>query len=149
MAVDVTARTTIRRPVTQVAAYAGDPVNAPKWYRRIASAEWVRGPGPDGPQVGDQVRFRARFMGRNLDYVYEITELVPGERVTMRTSQGPFPMTTEYSWAPAGGGTTEMSIRNHGEPSGFSLLVAPMLSLSMRRAMSQDLATLKRQLEGT
>lgn len=149
MAVDVTARTTIRRPVAEVAAFAGDPANAPRWYRRISTAEWVQGPGPDGLRVGDQVRFRARFLGRDLDYTYELTEVVPGERLTMRTSQGPFPMTTEYSWAPAGPGTTTMSIRNHGAPAGFSRLAAPMLSLSMRRAMSQDLATLKRQLEGT
>ena len=40
-----------------------------------------------------------------------------------------------------------MTLRNHGEPSGFSRLVAPLMARAMRRAMTQDLADLKRLLE--
>ena len=36
----------------------------------------------------------ARFLGRTIDYTYEVTELVEGERMTMTTASGPFPMTT-------------------------------------------------------
>ena len=137
--VDVTVRTTIDRPRHQVAADAADPRHAPEWYRRIDEAEVVAG---DPPAVGSRVRFVARFLGRRLEYTYEIVEHDPGERLTMRTAEGPFPMETTYTWADAGSGATTMTLRNRGEPTGFSKLVAPLMARAMRRAMTQDLAAL-------
>jgi hypothetical protein len=40
MAVDVTTEIFTARPHGQVAAYAGDPSNAPRWYADIASPRW-------------------------------------------------------------------------------------------------------------
>ncbi len=144
MSVDVTVTTVIERPIAEVAAFAGDPSNAPRWYRRIASAEWQTEPPVT---LGSRIAFRARFLGRDLAYTYEITEYTPGEQVAMRTSEGPFPMHTTYTWRPVGDRVTHMTLRNHGEPSGFAQLGAPLVSFAMRRAMTQDLADLKRLLE--
>jgi polyketide cyclase/dehydrase/lipid transport protein len=66
----------------------------------------------------------------------------------MRTSDGPFPMETTYTWEPVGDGGTRMTLRNRGEPSGFSKLAAPMLRAAMRRANRKDLERLKQLLEG-
>lgn len=144
MSVDVTATIVIERPIAEVSAYTGDPSNAPEWYRRISSAEWETDPPM---RLGSRVRFRARFLGRDLAYTYEITELTPGEQVAMRTTEGPFPMRTTYTWRPVGDRVTHMTMRNHGEPAGWSRLVAPFVASSMRRAMRQDLDGLKRRLE--
>jgi hypothetical protein len=65
----------------------------------------------------------------------------------MATSQGPFPMETSYSWADSPGGGTTMTLRNRGEPSGFSKLAAPMIAAAMRRANRKDLEKLKSLLE--
>lgn len=143
MSVDVLSRITIARASGDVAAFAADPANAPAWYSRIASAELLTGPAV---AIGSRIRFVARFMGRRMDYVYEITDLVPGERMTMRTAEGPFPMETTYTWEPEGGGTL-MSLRNRGEPAGFSRLAAPLIAPAMRRANRQDLESLRRLLE--
>jgi hypothetical protein len=97
-------------------------------------------------RVGSRVAFVARFLGRRLEYTYEIAELVPGERLVMRTEQGPFPMETTYTWAAVPGGT-RMTLRNRGEPAGFSAVVAPFLAPAMRRANRKDLAALKEILE--
>ncbi len=115
MSVDVVTETTIQRPVEVVSAYAADPTNAPEWYANISSAEWKSEPS----QVGSRVAFVASFLGRRLAYTYELVEWVPAERLVMRTAEGPFPMETTYTWAPAGEGATRMTLRNRGEPSGF------------------------------
>ena len=144
MTVDVGATIVVDRPIDEVATFAGDPSNAPRWYRRISSAEWQTDPPIS---LGSRIAFRARFMGRDLDYVYEVTEYTPGEQVAMRTAEGPFPMATTYTWRPVGPAKTHMTLRNHGEPAGFSRLAAPLISRAMRRAMNQDLADLKALLE--
>jgi uncharacterized membrane protein len=144
MNVDVAATIVIERPIDEVSSFAGDPSNAPRWYRRITSAEWQTDPPI---MLGSRIAFRARFLGRDLAYTYEITEYTPGEQIAMRTAEGPFPMATTYTWRAIGSRVTHMTLRNHGEPRGFSKLAAPMMSIAMRRAMRQDLADLKRLLE--
>ena len=116
----------IQAPREDVAAYASDPKNAPQWYRNIDSARWLSEPPL---RVGSPVAFSAQFLGRTLDYSYEIVELVPGERLLMRTSQGPFPMQTTYTWHDAGDGTG-MTLCNSGNPAGSPLLPGPSWALS-------------------
>src|ERR687894_1142495 len=139
--VDVQVETVIDRPTSEVADYAGDPTNAPEWYANIASVEW-RTPPPVA--VGSRMDFVASFLGRRLAYTYEVTDLVPGERLVMRTAQGPFPMETTYTWEPAGPGRTRMTLRNRGEPTGFGRVAAPVMAAAVRRANDNDLAAIKR-----
>ena len=141
---DVTVERVIRSPVAEVAAYAGDPSHAPAWYANIRSVDW-RTPPP--VRVGSQMDFVASFLGRRIAYTYEVVDLVPGERLEMRTAQGPFPMRTTYTWAEAGEGHTLMRLRNDGDPSGFSRLAAPVMATAVRRATTKDLAALARILE--
>ena len=65
----------------------------------------------------------------------------------MRTAQGPFAMETTYVWSTDSQSATRMSLRNHGEPSGFTGIAAPAMTLAMRRANTKDLAALKALLE--
>ena len=144
MAVDVLTEITISRPADVVAAYAGDPSNAPAWYANIASIRWETEPPL---RTGSRVAFTAHFLGRELAYTYEITEFVPDERLVMRTAQGPFPMETTYTWQPAGDRSTRMTLRNRGEPAGFSRLAGPFMAFAMRRANQKDLRKLRSILE--
>lgn len=134
----------IDRPREEVAAYVADPDNATAWYRNIASVEW-RSPKPAG--VGSRIAFVAQFLGRRLAYTYEIKEIVPGRRFVMGMADGPFAMETTYEWSDAAGGGTHMTLRNRGNPTGFSKLTAPMMAAAMKRANSKDLALLKQILE--
>ncbi len=143
MGVDVRVETTIARPVAEVAAYAGDPGNAPEWYANITSVVWRTDPPI---AVGSEMDFVARFLGRTLSYTYRVTELVPEQRLVMETAQGPFPMRTTYTWEPAVEGT-RMTLQNTGSPAGFGRVAAPVMEAAMRRATAKDLARLKALLE--
>src|SRR5262249_56709788 len=118
--------------------------NAPEWYTNIESIKWLTEPPV---AVGSRMDFVAHFLGRRLAYTYEVVEMVPQQRLVMRTAQGPFPMETSYEWSPSGDGSTRMSLRNRGEPSGFAGVAAPLMSAGMRRANQKDLARLKSVLE--
>jgi len=142
--VDVLTEVTIDGPCDRVAAYAADPSNAPEWYVNIKSVEWKTTPPI---QVGSRVAFVAQFLGRRLAYTYEIVDLVPQKKLVMRTAEGPFPMETTYTWEPVGDGKTKMTLRNRGEPKGFSKLVGPLMAAAMRRANQKDLARIKLLLE--
>ncbi|NET32392.1 MAG: ATPase [Cyanothece sp. SIO1E1] len=142
--VDVNTEIIIDKPVELVASYAMNPDNAPEWYVNIDSAEW-RTAKP--LTLGSQIAFKAQFMGRTLAYVYEIIELIPNEKLIMRTADGPFLMETTYTWTAISDDTTRMTLRNRGEPTGFSKLFAPFMAMMMRRANNKDLKSIKSILE--
>jgi uncharacterized membrane protein len=145
MQVDVQSAIDIKRPVREVARYAADPDNAPLWYVNIKSIEWVT---PPPMQVGSRIAFVAHFLGRRVAYTYEIVEFISGVRLLMRTSEGPFPMETTYTWEANPDGTTRMTLRNRGTPAGFAAWFAPVMAGAIRRANRKDLALLKKRLEG-
>jgi uncharacterized membrane protein len=144
VAVDVLTEIEIKRPRDEVAAFAADPANAPAWYKNIKAIEWQTSPPA---VVGSRIRFRAQFLGRTLDYTYEVRELQQGHRFVMATAQGPFPMETTYTWEDAPDGATKMTLRNRGEPSGFAAVTAPVMARAMRKANEADLRRLKELLE--
>jgi len=143
--VDVQTDIVIHRPRHAVADYASNPDNASTWYRNIHESHRLT-PGPMGR--GSKVAFIARFLGRELSYTYEFVEYVPGEKLVMRTAQGPFPMQTTYTWTDAGGGT-RMTLGNTGSPSGFSKLAGLFMAPMIRRATREDLQKLKSILEAS
>jgi hypothetical protein len=144
MAVDVLTEIVIKRPRDEVAAFAADPANVTAWYKNIEAVEWET---PPPAVVGSRVRFRARFLGRTLEYTYEVRENTPGQRFVMSTAQSPFPMETTYTWEDAPRGSTKMTLRNRGQPSGFAAITAPVMARAIRRANEADLRRLKALLE--
>jgi uncharacterized membrane protein len=144
MAVDVLTEITIAVPAEVVAAYAADPANAPAWYENITSVTWETEPPL---RAGSRMAFTARFLGRKLAYTYEVTQFTPGERLVMRTAQGPFPMETTYTWQAMDDHSTRMTLRNSGEPAGFPKAAARLMTMAIRRANRKDLRNLRAILE--
>src|SRR5688572_24301241 len=68
MGVDVLTEIEIARPRAEVAAFAGDPANAPRWYVNIKTVEWETAPPL---RLGSKVAFVAHFLGRRFAYSYE------------------------------------------------------------------------------
>lgn len=142
--VDVTTKILISVPKDKVAAYAEDPEHAPRWYKNIKSVEWKT---PKPLSVGSRIAFKAKFLGRELAYIYKIEKYVPRQILVMRTLQGPFPMETTYSWEAIGDNSCMMTLKNKGMPSGFSKLLSPFMAMAMRLANKKDLKLLKSILE--
>ena len=146
MDVNVTTTTVIGRDAEIVADFAMNPDNAPRWYMNIKSVRWET---PPPLRIGTRLRFAAHFLGRRLEYTYEVVQLEVHPRMVMRTAQGPFPRETTYQFERISIGATRMTLRNHGSPSGFSRFVAPFMTFAMKRASRADLARLNALLEQT
>lgn len=144
MPVDINTEIVIDRPREEVAAFAADPDNATEWYEHVKRVVWrTRRPLAVGTRIG----FLAESLGRQLEFVYEVTTLVPGEELVMQSTEGRFPMETTYAWVDEPGGGTRMHLRNHAEPRGVGRLSAALLRRSMRRSNAKDLSRLKAVLE--
>ena len=142
--VDVTTEILITADKNLVSGFSSNPDNAPAWYKNIKYVDWKT----ERPlQVGSQIAFMAKFLGKKLFYVYEIRELLPGEKLVMSTENGPFPMETTYTWETVDENKTRMVLRNKGVPAGFSKFVAPFMSFMISRANRKDLRCLKQILE--
>ena len=61
--VDVTVQTTNECPPETVAAFAGNPTNAPRWYANIRSVDWQT---PPPVAAGSRMDSVAQFVGRQL-----------------------------------------------------------------------------------
>lgn len=141
---DVTVATVFEAPRALVAEVAGDPEQAVRWFSNVRSVRWHGAPGVTEGAVVDLV---TKFLGRELAYTYRVVELVPQERLVMRTEQGPHPLETTLSWwdeEPVDGSPrTGMSLRNAGRPRGMTTLASGAVTLGMKRAMRRDLERLR------
>ena len=110
----------------------------------IKSVVWKT---PPSLQIGSEIAFKARFLGRQLSYIYKVGEWAVSKKLFMRANDGPFPMETTYIWQAIDDKTTRMKLRNQAIPTGFSKLFAPFMSLMIRKANKKDLQRLNALLE--
>ena len=146
MPLDATATTTIDRPPDVVARYAFDPANDPGWIGGVSSVEPVTG-GPTA--VGSRVIRRGSFMGRPLEWLMEVVELVPDRRIELHALRSPFPMDVTYTLEPSGtdGRSTQATVRVRGEAHGYYAIAGPLLGPMVRGSLKGDVNRLKRLVE--
>ncbi len=136
---DTSAAQRIPAPPADVFAYATDPSNEPDWIDGVQAARQLT----EGElQVGTRTERTASFLGKDITYVLEVTELEPPHRIRMVSVEGPFPMDVTYLFQPAEGSATEASIHLAGGPTGIARLAAPLIRRMSRRGIEKDLAHL-------
>ncbi|AEV99821.1 hypothetical protein A4D02_25955 [Niastella koreensis] len=142
--VDVSTEIIINLPKEKVTEFASDPANVPNWCTHIKSVEWNN----DAPlRAGVKLVFNERIMRRPHKQVYEVVEIIPGQKVIMKSQSNGMRMETTVAWQAINENTTCMTLRNRGIPVAFSKPIAPLLKLAIRKASRRNLKQLKRMLE--
>ena len=144
MGIHVEEQIRIERPRAEVAAWAADPDNAPRWRKEVAKVQWKSEPPL---RTGARIALTTPSLGLPLAYRYTVEEHVPGERTVLRTEEGPFPIETTLSFADAEDGAgTDVTLVTSGEKKG-SKVASRLLERTIRRTSRKDLARLKQLLE--
>lgn len=142
MAVDVQPSVLIHRTPAEVAAFMFDPANDLRWTGGITASTPAR-PGP--LTEGATVERTAKFLGRTFTYGYTVTRHEP-DRLVELTVDRPFPMTVRYELAEQPGGTL-VTIHATGTPGRFFGWATPLMTRSVRKNITADLARLRDCLE--
>ncbi len=133
--------TEIKRPVAEVFAYMVDPKNLPEWNAIVEEARASETP----LRVGSTITSRARFLGRKIESVNQVTEHIANQKFVQKTDK-PFPMTISNLCGAAAGGTRVTAILE-GEPGGFFKIGEPILVRIAKKQFQAQLDTLKELLE--
>ncbi|MDX1600273.1 MAG: SRPBCC family protein [Anaerolineales bacterium] len=108
-------------------------------WRDIERAEEVT----DGPfSVGTQVRIVQKFMGREMDMTYEVTEIEEPTRLAGKTDAGPLDARFEYKLR-SENGSTHLTITGEGEAGGLFKVAEGLFSNNLEKQLEEDLNRLK------
>jgi uncharacterized protein YndB with AHSA1/START domain len=131
----------IDRPPEDVFAALTDVARLPQWQRSVVSAE-LEGE----PRVGARLREKRKLMGREVNLVSEVTEYDPPHRFSLRSVEGPIPITVVHVLEPSGGGT-RLEVVGEGTPKGVMRLAAGTMQNSVESEFRGDLERFRALLE--
>jgi carbon monoxide dehydrogenase subunit G len=133
----------IRRPVSDVFAYLGDPGNTAEWSSAIVESRQVE----DGaPGVGRHVATKANFLGKKIDTQEEVTAFDVDELLETKTVKGPLPMTIRFAFSPDGDGTL-LQVSVDVRPTGPFRLMGGMVATAIKSQFGNDVKRMAELLE--
>lgn len=141
--INIAVRRVIRAPADLVAEFVTNPDNAPVWQTNVAAVEWHSARPVAKGSTFDVI---TRVLGRRVAYPIEVTELLPHERLTIRSTRKRFPTEITYAFAETPQGC-EITITSCGQPPRLSRLRTPLLARVLRREATRDLGNLARLTE--
>jgi uncharacterized protein YndB with AHSA1/START domain len=135
--------TVINRPVDQVFAFLVDPTKTSDWTPGVTEARQTS----DGPVgVGTTVLFIGKFLGRGFESLSEVTNYVPNEKFTSKTTSGPIHLEVDSTLQPVDGGT-RLATDYRGESRGFFKLAEPVIVRLAKKHFETAAENLKALLE--
>ena len=123
---------TVGRSVARVFDYLSDFRNTTEWDAGTVRTERVAGEGG----VGTRYHSTWRFLGRETELDYLVTESVPGERLVLRGENATVVAHDTMTFVPtttATGEGTTVTFRAEIEFKGIVKLVEPLLAPAIRR----------------
>ena len=144
---EMSAVRTINRPASEVFDYFSDASNNPEWQRGMRRCEWTSEP-PIG--VGSTYEQHARFAGRDIKSVFEVTAYDPGRMIEITTVESTFPIRVVRTVTPVDDTTCEVSADISGGPEGgLYKLFEPIMGRQAQKSVDRDYDRLVEVLEGT
>lgn len=142
---DVVAEVVINRPANEVFDYLADGEKMPRWMKEFTAVEKV-GDAPIGQ--GTEFRYHDK---RGTDSTYELSEYQPPGRLAWHGAAVKMP---GGSMVPDGhydihehDGHTHVEMHMRPQLQGMAKLMAPLMSMGMRRTSKQYVRLLKDDLE--
>jgi len=133
----------INCPVDKVFAYLTDIPRGTEWQSELVEVQQTSS-GPVG--IGTTIREVRRFLGRNLESTFTITEYEPDYRMGFESTSGPIPMRAYYSLEGTAS-TAKVTLAVEAELTGVFKMTEPLVIHSAKRQMDADIARLKEILE--
>ena len=131
---EMSAVRTIRRPAAEVFEYFSDASNNPEWQHGMRSCEWTSEP-PIGK--GSTYEQHARFAGRDIKSVFEVTAYDPGRMIEITTTESTFPIRVVRTVTPIDDSTCEVGADISGGPEGgLYKLLEPIMGRQARGLQS-------------
>jgi Polyketide cyclase / dehydrase and lipid transport len=134
----------IERDADDVFAFLAHFENVPRWNYAI-EATTKTSPGPVG--VGSRYR-QTRSVPRRAEEGFEVTAFEPGRRLAVEGQIGPFEARLSYLLEPVDSATRLTNTVDLQPTSRVLRLVAPLAVSRVKAAVADNLAALKRLLEG-
>jgi uncharacterized protein YndB with AHSA1/START domain len=133
----------IARKPDEVFAYVSDLRNEPAWHVDVVSLP----SDVDVPPVpGKSYTAKMKpFMGKD-EGTFTAIEVEPGSRIVMRAAMAGFTPTLTYTVEPAGDGA-RFTRAVEMKPTGFAVLMTPMMKMMVPRRNKVFVQNLKRVLE--
>lgn len=141
--IDFTIDMDIARSPDDVFAYVTDPDKLATWQTNTVSAE-KESDGPMGQGTRLREVHRGPF-GKKFSELVEVIRYEPGRAFDLHVIEGP-PIDAQLAFAPSEAGTW-FSFRVHGQPTGLTRFMEPLVVAGLRRNFAKYCATLKDLLE--
>ena len=133
----------IKRPLQDVFNIITDPTKQSIWQNLAESAEWTTN-GSTG--VGSTMKVAARFLGRKIESVFEVTAWEPPNRVDYKYVDGPYPVEVTNTLEPQGEGTLLSSL-SQGEMGSFFKLAEGLVARQLKKQLATNYESLKLMME--
>ncbi len=133
----------INRPAADVFARLIDIDRGTEWQEELVEAKQTSS-GPFG--VGTTIQEVRRFMGKQIESAFQITEFESGQKMSLESTSGPIPMRAYYILTPVDGGTS-LNLAIEAELTGVLKMTEPLVVSTAKKQITADLAKLKELLE--
>lgn len=136
---------TVQRPAEEVFEFFSDASNNPRWQSGMTACEWTTEP-PIG--VGSRYEQLARFMGRDVKSVFEVTDHEPGHLIRIETIESTFPIQVTRTVEPIDDQTCRVAASITGGPqSGLMKWLEPLIAGRAQKSVDRDYDRLIQVLE--
>lgn len=133
----------INRSPEDVFAYITNFANNTRWQNGVKEAR-VTSAGKFG--VGSTYSQISQFLGRRIEFHFEVIEYEMNRRIRFKTVSGSFPVDIVRAVEPVTNGT-KVSAIVQGDAGGFFRLFSPLLDWMTKRSIRTDYSRLKQLLE--